>query len=288
MHDAIRSMLDRYECNSRDDYANALREIIQEVALLGLWRSKFFEHAAFYGGTALRVLYGLDRYSEDLDFSLLKPDTSFSLGSYGDALRREIRSFGFQVEFETMEKAGESTIKSAFIKANTYKELIVIEAREELLRDLHPGKKLKIKLEVDVDPPDGFVLDTQYVFQPIPFSVRVYSLPDLFAGKLHAILCRRWKGRVKGRDWYDLVWYCSRHPEVRIQHLEKRMRQSGDYSVDAPLTQEMLLTLLHEAVEHLNIEQAREEVSRFVRDQRSLEVWFRDFFNKIAGKIVSV
>ena len=118
--------------------------------------------------------------------------------------------------------------------------------------------------------------------------MRVYSLPDLFAGKLHAILCRRWKGRVKRRDWYDLVWYCSRHPEVRIQHLEKRMRQSGDYSVDAPLTQEMLLILLHEAVEHLNIEQAREEVSRFVRDQRSLEVWFRDFFNKIAGKIVSV
>lgn len=288
MHDAIRSMLDRYECHSRDGYVNALREILQEVALLGLWRSKFFEHAAFYGGTALRILYGLDRYSEDLDFSLLKPDISFSLGSYGDALQREISSFGFQVEFETIKKTRKSTIESAFIKANTYKELIVIEAMEELLRDLHPAKKLKIKLEVDIDPPDGFTVETQYVLQPIPFSVRVYSLPDLFAGKLHAILCRRWKTRIKGRDWYDLVWYCGRYPEIRLQHLEKRMRQTGDYSGDDPLTPGIMLSLLHEAVERLNVEKAREEVARYVRDQRSLEVWSRDFFNKVVGKIVPV
>ena len=156
MHDAIRSMLDRYECRSRDDYVNALREILQDVALLGLWRSKFFEHAAFYGGTALRILHGLDRYSEDLDFSLLKPDESFSLKAYGDALLREISSFGFHVEFEGRRKTQASAIESAFLKTNTYRQLIVIDAAQELLRDRHPAKNLKIRLEVDTDPPAGF------------------------------------------------------------------------------------------------------------------------------------
>jgi len=156
------------------------------------------------------VLHGLHRYSEDLDFSLLKPDESFSLKAYGNALLREISSFGFHVEFESRRKTKASAIESAFLKTNTYRQLIVIEAAQDLLRDLHPAKNLKIRLEVDTDPPGGFETETRYVLQPIAFSVRVYCLPDLFAGKLHAILCRKWKTRVKGRDWYDLVWYAGR------------------------------------------------------------------------------
>jgi predicted nucleotidyltransferase component of viral defense system len=251
------------------------------VALLGLWRSKFFEHAAFYGGTALRVLHGLDRYSEDLDFSLLKPDESFSPKAYGDALLREISSFGLHVEFESRRKTQASAIESAFLKANTYRQLIVIEAAQELLRDLHPAKNLKIRLEVDTDPPGGFKTETQYVLQPIPFSVRVYCLPDLFAGKLHAILCRKWKTRVKGHDWYDLVWYAGRYPEVRIRHLESRMRQSGDYRDDEPLTPDRLQHLLRQAVDDLDVEQARREVAPFIVDQRFMDVWSRDFFRQI-------
>jgi predicted nucleotidyltransferase component of viral defense system len=288
MHDAIRSMLDRYECQNRDDYVNALREILQDVALLGLWRSKFFEHAAFYGGTALRVLHGLDRYSEDLDFSLLKPDKSFSLKAYGDALLREISSFGFHVGFESRRKTQASSIESAFLKTNTYMQLIVIEAAQELLRDLHPAKNLKIRLEVDTNPPGGFKTETQYVLQPIPFSVRVYCLPDLFAGKLHAILCRKWKTRVKGRDWYDLVWYAGRYPEVRIRHLESRMRQSGDYLGDEPLTPDRLQHLLRQAVDDLDVEQAHREVAPFIVDKRALDVWSRDFFRQIIHRIVLI
>jgi predicted nucleotidyltransferase component of viral defense system len=288
MHDAIQSMLDRYECRSRDDYVNALREILQDVALLGLWRSKFFEHAAFYGGTALRVFYGLDRYSEDLDFSLLSPNSSFSLKAFGDALQREIASFGFHVEFESRPKIQKSAIESAFLKTNTLKQLIVIEAAQELLLDLHPGKNLKIRLEVDTDPPGGFETESKYILQPIPFFVRVYSLPDLFAGKLHAILCRNWKTRVKGRDWYDLVWYAGRYPEVRISHLESRMRQSGDYNDDKPLTADGLLLLLSQAVENLDVGQAREEVEPFVADQRALEVWSKDFFRQVISRIISI
>ena len=285
MHDAIRSMLDRYDCQSNDDYVNALREILQDVALLGLWRSKFFEHAAFYGGTALRVLYGLNRYSEDLDFSIIKPDKSFSLKAYEDSMLREINSFGFDMKFESRRKMGASAIESAFLKTNTYTQVIVIEAAKEILRDLHPAKTLKIGLEVDIDPPGGFETKTNYVLQPIPFSVRVYSLPDLFAGKLHAVLCRKWKTRVKGRDWYDLVWYAGTYPNFRISHLESRMRQSGDYQDDKPLTPERVHRLLEQAVDNLDVEKARREVYPFIVDKRSLDVWSQDFFRQIIPRI---
>jgi hypothetical protein len=285
MHDAIRTMLDRYDCQTRDDYVNALREILQELALLGLWRGKFFEHAAFYGGTALRVLYGLDRYSEDLDFSLLTPDTRFTLGMFGEALLREIRSFGFEVVFEPSEKAAQTRIESAFLKANTYRQLLVIDANDEFLRGLHPGKLLKIKLEVDTDPPSGFETESRYLLQPIPFAVRTYRLPDLFAGKLHAVLCRKWKSRIKGRDWYDLVWYAGRHPRVNLDYLETRMRHSGDYFGEERLTRARLLDLLRRRVLELDVSKIREEVAPFVRDWRSLEVWSRDFFLQVIDQI---
>ncbi len=288
MHDAVRSMLDRYNLHTRDDYTNALREILQEIALLGLWRSKFFEHSAFYGGTALRVLYGLDRYSEDLDFSLLKPDDLFSLEAYAGSLQREINSFGFQVDFERRRKSLQTPIESAFLKTNTYKQLIIIEALEDLLRDLHPLKNLKIKLEVDTDPPGGFETETRYVLQPFPFSVRIFSLPDLFAGKLHAVLCRHWRSRVKGRDWYDLIWYASKHPEVRLSHLEARMRQSGNYCEERPLSAEKLRRLLREAVDTLNVAKSRQEVSPFARDHRALDVWSREFFADVVQRVIPI
>lgn len=288
MHDAVRSMLDRYNLHTRDDYTNALREILQEIALLGLWRSKFFEHSAFYGGTALRVLYGLDRYSEDLDFSLLKPDDLFSLEAYAGSLQREINSFGFQVDFERRRKSLQTPIESAFLKTNTYKQLIIIEASEDLLRDLHPLKNLKIKLEVDTDPPGGFETETRYVLQPFPFSVRIFSLPDLFAGKLHAVLCRHWRSRVKGRDWYDLIWYASKHPEVRLSHLEARMRQSGNYCEERPLSAEKLRRLLREAVDTLNVAKSRQEVSPFVRDHRALDMWSREFFADVVQRVIPI
>jgi predicted nucleotidyltransferase component of viral defense system len=288
MHDAIQSMLDRYELQTRDDYINALREILQEIALFGLWRSKFFERTAFYGDTALRVVYGLDRYSEDLDFSLLKPSDSFSLGTYAESLQREINSFGFHVDFEQRRRSSQSPIESAFLKKNTYKQLIVIEATDDLLGDLHPSKNLKIKLEVDTDPPPGFKTESHYVLQPIPFYVRIYSLPDLFAGKIHALLFRHWESRIKGRDWYDLVWYAGKHPEFRMSHLESRMRQSGDYKEKGPISFERLQGMLRDAVNRLNVEKARKEVSPFVRDHRTLELWSREFFLDVIQRMIPI
>ena len=285
MHEAVQSLLARYTCRTRDDHLNALREILQKLALLGLWRAKFFEHAAFYGGTALRVLHGLDRYSEDLDFSLLRPTPDFSLEEYGAALKREVGSFGFDVTFDRRIKTKTTAIESAFLKANTVREMIQIGAGEDLLQGIHPGAHLKIKLEVDTDPPGDFVTETRYLLQPIPFPVRVFSLPDLFAGKLHCVLCRKWGTRVKGRDWYDLVWYAGRHPEVHLAHLEARMRQSGDWKETAPLDLNSLRRLLTAAITALNINQARAEVTPFVRDPRALEVWSPDFFTNVIAHI---
>ncbi len=288
MNDAIRQMLDTYTCRTRDDYINALREILQQLALLGLWRSKFFEHAAFYGGTALRILHGLDRYSEDLDFSLLKPNADFSLAPYGNALRRELASFGFDVEFQSRTKTPRTRIESAFVKANTLNQLIVVKAGPDVLDRQHAREVLKIKLEVDTDPPGGFHTVSHPVLVPIPFAVRSYALPDLFAGKMHAILCRKWKNRVKGRDWYDLTWFLGRHPRLRMAHLEQRMRQSGDWLGAAPLDRPTLLAKLVETIKTLDVEQARREVARFVRDPRSLDAWSADFFIQIIDRIEAV
>lgn len=153
MHEGIRFMLETYHCRSSADYRNALREIVQEIALLGLWRSKFFEHAAFYGGSALRLVYGLDRFSEDIDFSLLAPDSAFVLDPYLAAVEAELGAFGFRMAVESRPKAVSTPIQSAFIKANTRINMLVIEAPQSVVRSMHREQLLKIKLEVDIDRP---------------------------------------------------------------------------------------------------------------------------------------
>ena len=288
MQEAVAQMLAKYECKSADDYIHALREILQEIALLGLWRSKFFEKAAFYGGTALRTLYGLDRFSEDLDFSLLEPMADFELKRYSDALEKELVAFGFEVSVEVKNKTAETAVQSAFLKGNTANQLLVIQAGEEIVRQIPPGQIVRIKLEIDTEPPGGVATENKYLLQPIPFSVRSYTLPNLFAGKMHALLCRRWKDRVKGRDWYDLVWYCTHHPEIHLSHLEERMRQSGHWDAEGPLDVVSFDDLLLEAIANLDVDQAREEVLPFVREPASLDIWSRDFFTEVMKSVQPV
>jgi hypothetical protein len=261
-----------------------MREILQEVALLGLWRSKFFEHAAFYGGTALRILYGLDRFSEDLDFSLLVPDATFELAGYLPALERELAGFGFKAEGKIERKSVDTAVQSAFLKAHTLQVMLLFEMDETVKQSIHPGQLLKIKLEVDTDPPPGFVTEAKYLLQPIPFAVRTYSLPDLFAGKIHALLFRKWKNRVKGRDWYDFVWYCAYHPHLHIFHLQERMRQSGHWS-DGQLFAGDVRDCLRDAIQTLDVSQARHDVRPFVRNPESLDIWSTDFFMSLVDRI---
>jgi hypothetical protein len=285
MREAVAQMLSKYDCQRVEDTTQALREILQELALLGLWRAKFFDKAAFYGGTALRILYGLDRFSEDLDFSLLHPMPDFKLERYSDALERELAAFGFEVRVEQKGKAVETPVQSAFLKADTANELLVIQAGEHILRQIPSGQVTKIKIEVDTDPPPGFATENRFLLLPIPFSVRSYQLPDLFAGKMHAVLCRRWKNRVKGRDWHDLVWYCARHPELHLGHLEERMRQSGHWDGAKALGPGDFQELVTEAIGRLDVDQARREVLPFVRNPKALEVWSREFFLDVVRRI---
>jgi predicted nucleotidyltransferase component of viral defense system len=285
MNPAIASMLDRYERRSLDDQVNALREILQEIALCGLWRSKFFEHAAFYGGTALRVMYGLDRFSEAMDFSLLAPADDFTLAPYCTAVAEELASWGFPATVEVKRKASQSAIESAFLKANTRQLLLTIEAGE-MVSAIHGRRQLKIKIEVDTDPPPDFSTETKFLLQPIPFSVKAYAQPFLFAGKMHAILCRGWKTRAKGRDWYDLVWYVGRGTPLDLAHLEARMRQSGHYSDDVELDKRVFRSLLARRIEGLDVAAAQSEVERFLIDPVAVSVWSQEFFSTVAGRIL--
>ena len=288
MNEAVRQMLASFEVRSVQNSLWALREVMQEIALLGLWRGKFFEKAAFYGGTALRVLYGLDRYSEDLDFSLLKKGEGFDLADYSESLKRELASFGFTVEIESRKKQAQTAVQSAFLKADTRTQMITVEFERGLVQQIPRNQVLKIKLEVDTDPPLGFSTEVRYLLRPIPFAVRTFNLPDLFAGKMHAVLCREWKSRVKGRDWYDLVWFAAHHPELHLAHLEQRMRQTEHWKGPAPLTAGDLRDLLSKRIDKVDIDQIRREVEPFVKDPGALAIWSKEFFLDVASRIKAI
>lgn len=285
MHAAIKTMLEKYKCHSEQDYINALKEIFQEIALLGLWRAKFYEKAAFYGGTALRILYGLDRFSEDLDFTLLKTEKNFDLTPYNQAVADELQSFGFQVSVEVKNKNIESNIESAFIKATTKQQLIIIEATPEITGRIHRMNTIKIKMEVDTNPPGNCDTEVKNILLPIPFSVKTLTPSDLFAGKLHAILCRPWQKRVKGRDWYDLVWYVARNIPVNLHHLRDRLIQSSAWDKSIKLTKNDLITLLSDKINETNFENAKSDIIPFIIDKEAVSLWSKNFFLDVIGKI---
>lgn len=286
MNDALVAMLQKYKCDSRNDYENAMKEIIQEVALLGLWRSKFFEHAAFYGGTALRILYGLDRFSEDLDFSLLAPRRDFELTPYLEAVKSELSAMSFDVDIAEKDKVVDSAIDSAFIKAGTKEHLIKIGIPEEISERIAKNDRMKIKLEVDTDPPAGFETEVKTLLQPIPFSVKSYKRPDLFAGKVHAVLQRAWKGgRVKGRDYYDFVWYIARGVPVKLSHLEQRLRQTGGWTAKEHLKENDLHALLKQKFSQVDFTDAKRDISPFIKDQAALDLWSEDFFVSLLDRL---
>jgi hypothetical protein len=286
MNDIILQMLKRYNCETAQDYQNGLKEIIQEVALLGLWRAKFFEHALFYGGSALRILYGLPRFSEDLDFSLLKKGDHFDLKSYHQAIQTELESFGFKVQVFSKERNKESVIDSAFIKADTKIHFFMIKAPLEMMNRIQGDQVLKIKLEVDTDPPGDHGVEVRDLLNPIPFQVKTMPMPDLFAGKMHAVLARGWGDRVKGRDFYDYLWYLRTDTPLSLKHLNARLHQGGQEE-SHPLDENKFKQMLRAKFEDLNIEKAKTDVSPFLnqKERSSVELWSKDYFIKTIDKI---
>lgn len=287
MHDVIKQMLKKYKLHSQQDYINALKEVFQEIALLGLWRAKFFEKAAFYGGSALRILYGLDRFSEDLDFSLLHKDINFNLTPYNIAITKELAAFGFTATVQTKDKRLETNIESAFIKAETQKQLLTIEAPPDIVKRLHKMQTIKIKMEVDTNPPGLFTTETKFLLQPIPFSVRSFTESNLFAGKIHAILCRPWIGRVKGRDWYDFIWYLARNTPINLVHLKERLIQTKAWARRDLLDRNALIDLLTKKIKQTDFKKAQNDVRPFISHTANIAIWSEKFFLAILEKITT-
>ncbi len=284
-HPAIQEMLNRYKIQSKEDIKNALKEVIQEVALLGLARQNFFDKASFYGGTALRIAHRLDRFSEDLDFELLQTTKEFKLDNYLNGIDDELRSFGLNLKSEKKMKTTESSVDSAFIKGNTLEHLLMIEGLEDPKSGINKNDIIKIKLEIDLNPPDipstSEIMVHEY---PIFFSYRILDLQSLFAGKLHAVLCREWKGeRVKGRDFYDFLWYMKKAVAPNLPYLESKLKQSGNLS--ERLTREVLIKKLEEKFDKVNWEAAKNDVTPFIKDEFELSIWNNTFFKKMAHRI---
>jgi predicted nucleotidyltransferase component of viral defense system len=202
-------MLSRYQIVTKDDLTNATHEVMQQIALAGLYRSDFFNKAAFYGGTCLRIFHGLQRFSEDMDFSLLQADENFALENYFEPIISEFKALGKEVVINKKEKTPQTNVKSAFLKEST--EIYDLQFATE--------KQVKIKIEVDTHPPPDFSTEYKLLLLPFSFMTRCYALPDLFAGKMHAFLFRAWKNRVKGRDWYDFEWYVRNGTALNFNHL---------------------------------------------------------------------
>lgn len=265
-------MLAVYAPKSQQEQLNALHEVMQQVCLAGLARGGFMEKAAFYGGTCLRIFHGLERFSEDMDFSLLNPDPDFRLEPYFDAVREEFALMGQQVTLTEKKKTKLSAVQSAFLKSET--------AQYDL--QLERGRAIKIKIEVDTAPPPGFATEQQLLLQPYSFYTRCYTLPCLFAGKMHALLFRAWKNRVKGRDWYDFEWYVRKGIPMNWAHFCERARafnQAGE------LTPERFTELLRERLSSVPIEQVKADVLPFVRRPSELDIWSTDYFLHLAERM---
>jgi len=277
-------MLEKYNCRTADDYRNALKEIIQEISLLGLYRCKAFDKAAFYGGTALRIFYGLDRFSEDLDFSLLKPDGNFDITPWCKYIEEELASFGFETEVDRKKKNNLSNIESAFIKGETLIHILKITSLSPPVSGIPPKELLKIKIEIDTNPPMGAGYEIKYQINPIPYHIRIYNSESLFAGKIHALLCREWKSRrIKGRDLYDYLWYIGNKTAINIDHLEKRMIQSGHWNSSEKLDLKKLEELLYEKFDIIDYRNAKNDITPFIKDLRKIELWGNDFFRSITS-----
>jgi predicted nucleotidyltransferase component of viral defense system len=287
MNNILSSMLSGYELRSDYDRKNAMKEIIQEIILCSLSRTDFFKYAAFYGGTALRIFYGLDRFSEDLDFSLKEPNDGFDLSAYLPSLENEVRSYGLNLKAEAKAKTKESFVQSAFVKGNTREQLLLFYP-DDSISSLVPGNEtVKIKFEVDTNPPPFAGYEKQYRLLPIPYEVQLYDAPSLFAGKIHAVLCRGWKNRIKGRDLYDFVFYVSRKIPVNLSHLNARLADSGFIPDGTSLTIQKIKEALCDRLTSIDYSIAKQDILPFIRNSASVDVWSEDFFTRITQGITA-
>jgi len=284
MNTEILKMLEKYPTTSPAESKNALKEVLQEVTLHILSQTDFFTHAAFYGGTALRIFYGLDRFSEDMDFSLKVKNPDFTLKTYVPLIEKGLSSYGFEMQAEYKEKHNDSAVQSAFLKGNTLLHIVKITAQSPPIPGISNNELIKIKVEIDINPPPSATFEQKFKLLPQPYSVLLYDKPSLFAGKMHALLCRNWKRREKGRDFYDYVWYLTEGTSLNLVHLEARMRQSGHWEGREALTIDSVTEMLLKRFTLLDFSTVKEDVLPYIHNPEALDIWSKEFFSSITAE----
>lgn len=272
MNSLFDQMLAAHTMQGEEGKRNALYEVMQQVTLAGLARGGFFQEAAFYGGTCLRLLYGLQRYSEDMDFTLLSPSPNFCFENYFPAIIEEARLLGREVTITKKDKRTFGRVESAFLKDTT--DVFNLNFQTE--------RSLKIKIEVDTQPPLLFQTEQKLLVQPYSFMVRSMTLPCLFAGKMHALVYRQWKNRVKGRDWYDFEWYVRNRIPLDFSHLQERAREFNGIE----LTKDEFIRMLKERFEKADIKQVKDDVMPFIENIHELDIWSNEYFLQLVDMII--
>ena len=268
----VQQRLSSYGCKTQMEGEHAIREITQEIVLAALGRTDFFQKAAFHGGTCLRIFHQLNRFSEDLDFALLEPDSTFLLEPYLHSVCDELSAYGYAFEIQGRLKT-ESAVQKAFLKDDSLGQFLTLDYRPAS----GPMRKIRVKLEVDTRPPANAGFEISYLDFPFVSSVATFDLPSLFAGKLHALLCREY---VKGRDWYDFIWYLSQRVPPNYELLTAALEQTGHRQAGITITRDECCERLVEKIESIDWEKARSDVERFVKphERPSLDLWGRDLF----------
>lgn len=272
MNTIFEQMLSKYPIISDKDRRNAIYEVMQQITLAGLYRGGFFDKAAFYGGTCLRIFHKLDRFSEDMDFSLLSHDESFNLEDYFPAIKNEFSILGRDVVINKKDKKNFGKVESAFLKQDT--KVYDVSFQTE--------RNLKIKIEVDTKPPLNFQTEQKLLLHPFSFMTRCFTLPDLYAGKMHALVFRSWKNRVKGRDWYDFEWYVRNGVRLNFNHLQERIRDFNGLEIN----KEDFIKLLKEKIISTDIDMVKQDVVPFVKNIDNLQIWSTDYFIQLTDMII--
>ena len=272
MKDIYNLMLRQHDLSTIDSQRNATYEVMQQVVLSGLYRGGFFKEAAFYGGTCLRIFHNLGRYSEDMDFSLLEKNPDFHFEEYFPAIIEEAKLLGREITITKKDKKNFSKVESAFLKDNTDIYNLAIQTE----------KTLKIKIEVDKEPPVGFNTEQKLLMLPFSFQTRCMTLPSLYAGKLHALIFRSWKNRIKGRDWYDFEWYVRHKVPLDFKHLQVRAKEFNALE----LTKESFLEKLKERLTTADIAMVKQDVEPFIIDKRELDIWSNEYFLQLSDMII--
>ena len=265
------NMLSAYGVTTEQERRNAIIEANQQVILAGLYNGGFFDVAAFYGGTCLRIFHGLQRFSEDMDFSLLTPNDKFDFTKYFQPIIDEFAIVGREVEIKKKDKKSFGKVESAFLKDNT--DVYDVSFQTD--------KSIKIKIEVDTQPPLNFGTEQKLLLQPHSFMTRCFTLPDLFAGKMHALVYRGWKNRVKGRDWYDFEWYVRHNVPLDFAHFAERVRQFNNEEI----RQEVFMAKLKDRLASADINQVKNDALPFVRNPNELDIWSNDYFVQLADMV---